>query len=625
MGMDYGALGLRVGLEIHRQLDTAHKLFCECPTRLSGRGAEIEFARGFRPTQSELGEVDPAALYEFRKGRMALYEADRGTSCLVEMDEEPPHSLNREAVEIGLAVALMLGSRPVDEIHVMRKVVIDGSNTTGFQRTCAIALGGSLKVRGKEIPIEQICLEEDAARKVGDRDGGPIFAIDRLGIPLIEISTAPVIESPEEAREVAERIGSILRATGRVKRGIGTIRQDLNVSISGGGLVEVKGVQELGLLDRVVEFEAMRMAGLMRIRDELRGRGLGPDRLSDAPIDVSRAFAATASRVVRRALDRGGAVMALRLRGFSGLLGRELAPGFRFGTELAHRAMAIAGVGGLFHTDELPGYGISAEEVEAVRGLAGAGEMDAVVIVADERDRAERALLAVLERAKEAFDGPPSETRAANPDGTTRYMRPRPGSARMYPETDVPPFPISEDLLDRVRASLPPPPEEQIRALREAYGLNEKLAKQLLDSEYLGLFKEAVAAGAQPTLAAALLTETLKALERKGVPIGSIPDSRILELLRAIAEGATAKESAEALLEAASRDPGKGIGQLISELGLGMIPEGELRRRIGEILDRDPELLRAPFGKVMGAIMRELRGRADAGLVARIIREKIGG
>lgn len=625
MGIDYAALGLRVGLEIHRQLDTAHKLFCDCPTRLSGRGADIEFARGLRPTQSELGEVDPAALYEFRKGRMALYEADGETSCLVEMDEEPPHSLNREAVEIGLAVALMLGSRPVDEIHVMRKVVIDGSNTTGFQRTCAVALGGGLEVGGKEIPIQQICLEEDAARKVGEGGDGPVFAIDRLGIPLIEVSTAPAMGSPEEARRVAERIGLILKSTGRVKRGIGTIRQDLNISISGGGLVEVKGVQELNLLDRVVEFEALRQAGLMGIRDELLRRGLGPDRLSDGPVDVSEAFRGTASRLIRGALERGGAVMALRLAGFSGLLGRELAPGFRFGTELAHRAMVWGGVGGLFHTDELPGYGISAEEVAEVRRIVGAGDMDAVVLVAGDRDGAERALMAVLERAKEAFAGPPSETRAANPDGTTRYMRPRPGSARMYPETDVPPFPIPGELLERIRASLPPAPEERLRGLMEAYGLNEKLAKQLLDSEYLGLFEEAVKAGAQPTFAATLLTETMKALERRGVAIASIPDSRILELFRAIAEGATAKESAEALLEAASREPDKPMDRLISELGLGMMGEGELRRRIDEILERHPGLRGAPFGKIMGIAMSELRGRADAKLVAKVLREKIGG
>ncbi|MEM2082832.1 MAG: Glu-tRNA(Gln) amidotransferase subunit GatE, partial [Candidatus Bathyarchaeia archaeon] len=420
-------------------------------------------------------------------------------------------------------------------------------------------------------------------------------------------------------------IGLILKSTGRGKRGIGTIRQDLNISISGGGLVEVKGVQELGLLDKVVEFEALRMAGLMGIRDELRRRGLGPDGLSDGPIDVSSAFRGTASKLVRGALERGGAVLALRLAGFSGLLGKELAPNFRFGTELAHRAIVWGGVGGLFHTDELPGYGISAEEVAEVKRLAGAGEMDAVALVADERERAEKALMAVLERAKEAFAGPPSETRAANPDGTTRYMRPRPGSARMYPETDVPPFPIPEELLERARASLPPAPEEQLRALMEAYGLNEKLARQLLDSEYLGLFEEAVRAGAQPTFAATLLTETMKALERRGVPIGAIPDQRILELFRAIADGITAKESAEALLEAASKEPGKAIDRLISELGLGMMGEEEVGRRIDEILERDPGLRRAPFGKLMGIAMSELRGRADAKLVSRILREKIGG
>jgi glutamyl-tRNA(Gln) amidotransferase subunit E len=158
--LDYKKLGLKVGLEIHQQLATSHKLFCGCPAELAPEEEdEDEFTRRLRPTRSELGEIDPAALFEWRKGRRYLYKAPVEHSCLVEADEEPPHPLNREALLITLGFAQALGSKPVDEVYTMRKIVIDGSNTSGFQRTSLIALGGSIEVEGKRIGIQTVVLE----------------------------------------------------------------------------------------------------------------------------------------------------------------------------------------------------------------------------------------------------------------------------------------------------------------------------------------------------------------------------------------------------------------------------------------------------------------------------------
>ncbi len=241
--INYGEVGLKIGLEIHQQLDTQRKMFCSCPTRLFLGEPSKTVLRRLRPTQSELGQVDPAAMFEFQRGRMVLYEMDHETSCLVEIDEEPPHELNRESIETVLTISLLTKSVLIDEIQVMRKIVIDGSNTTGFQRTCIVALNGSIEVEDTTIPINQICLEEDAARKTGEK--GPVvrYRLDRLGIPLVEVTTAPVIFTPRQAQEVALAIGRILRATRKVKRGLGTIRQDLNVSLKEGALTEIKGVQ----------------------------------------------------------------------------------------------------------------------------------------------------------------------------------------------------------------------------------------------------------------------------------------------------------------------------------------------------------------------------------------------
>jgi len=364
---DYEKIGLKVGLEIHQQLDTSAKLFCQCKPELFKEEPELTFLRRLRPTQSELGQVDPAAYFEFQKGVKILYEATSVTSCLVEMDEEPPHPLNMEAVEAALKSALIMKAEPVDEIHVMRKTVIDGSNTTGFQRTCVIALNGEVEVGEKRIPLQHVGLEEDASRKMGQEGNVISYRIDRLGIPLIEVATAPVINSPEEAEKVALAIGRILRATGKVKRGLGTIRQDLNISIPDGALIEIKGVQELELVSLVVKYEVQRQLNLMKIMEELKESNIEEEDMKEEFFDVTDVFKQTKCKVLRKALDKNQQVLAVKLPEFKGFLKRELMPDFRLGTEMADRARFWGRVGGIFHTDELPAYGITAEEVEKLR------------------------------------------------------------------------------------------------------------------------------------------------------------------------------------------------------------------------------------------------------------------
>ncbi|MEM1791888.1 MAG: Glu-tRNA(Gln) amidotransferase subunit GatE, partial [Nitrososphaerota archaeon] len=316
---DYSSIRLKVGLEVHRQLDTKKKLFCDCPTESTEDGESITFIRRLREVQSELGTVDAAAMFESRKRKTIVYHANLKNVCLVEMDEEPPHNLNPEALEVALTVALLLNSKPVDEVHVMRKIVIDGSNTTGFQRTCIVAIGGQIKVKNKTIPIQTITLEEDAARIIEVRKDEVHYDLSRLGIPLIEISTEPVIESPEEAMEAAYVIGRTLRATGKVKRGIGTIRQDLNISIKDGAPVEIKGVQELELIQKVVENEVKRQLHLLRIKEELLKRGVKKEDIWNTKhVDVTHVFSKTSSKIIKRQLDAGGVVYAIVLKGFAG-------------------------------------------------------------------------------------------------------------------------------------------------------------------------------------------------------------------------------------------------------------------------------------------------------------------
>lgn len=628
MEIDYQKIGLKVGLEIHQQLDTSSKLFCSCPTELFTGRPEITFLRRLRPTQSELGQIDPAAYFEFQKGVKILYEANKQTSCLVEMDEEPPHPLNREAVETALTSALMMKGKPVDEIHVMRKTVIDGSNTTGFQRTCVIALHGEVKVGEKKIPIQHISLEEDAARKMGEEDNVMRYRIDRLGIPLVEVATAPVIKSPKETEEVALAIGKILRATGKVKRGLGTIRQDLNISIPDGALTEIKGVQELQLLPLVVKYEVQRQRKLIQISKELKKLEVKPQDIQEEFVDVTDVFQHTKCEVLRKALDNNHQILAVKLPKFSGLLGRQLMPDHRLGTEMADRACFWGRVGGIFHTDELPAYGITAEEVENLTQAVQAGNQDAVVLVAHKPENAEDALKAVVDRAGEAIRGVPPETRAAKPDGTTRYTRPRPGAARMYPETDIPPVEVTEDYITKINSQLPELPEQKFERLLTEYQLNRKLAKQVLNSKYSRLFETIIRESrVSPTTVAVFLTETLKSLKRDGAQVDQLSESQIRDIFHQVSSGELTKEALPEVTVWLSRHPEKSIQQAIKGLGLKVISEKKLRKIIEGVIEDNQDLIQErgenSFGMLMGVIMKKMRGRVDAALASQVLKEKL--
>ncbi len=624
MTLDYKAIRLTVGIEAHQQLETKSKLFCNCRPSLSRVKSKIRFLRRLRPTQSEMGQVDPAALFEFQKGKSVIYEADPEVSCLVEMDEEPPHDLDDEAVDICLTIATMLQARIVDEIHVMRKIVIDGSNTTGFQRTAVVAMNGVLDVDGKSIQIQNICLEEDAARKTGEKGLTSYYAIDRLGIPLIEVTTGPVIHTPEEAREVAKAIGDVMRATRRVKRGLGTIRQDLNVSIAGGAVIEVKGVQKLENLERVVRFEAQRQSTLQEIRGKLRKRGVKTGDLQEEFVDVTEIFEKSKCKVIKRSLQDGGIVLAVRIPSFDQILGIELEPGIRFGTEVSDYAKFRGGVGGIFHTDELPAYGITGDDKAALMDFMKCKEKDAVVFVADRQERCEDALKAAVERCRQAVKGIPGETRAPTPEGTTRYMRPRPGAERMYPETDVPPTPISRERIERIRQELPQLPKEQMKRLKVVYNLNQKLAGQILDSPFLDLFETITnETGVPPSLIAVTLTETMKSLSREGIPTEALGENEIRDVFGLVDSGKITKEAIPDILGWVSTNRDRSAEEAVRELGLGRLESKELEETARRILTGNPQIREEPAKKarkiLLGLLMKEVRGRAEAEEAVKII------
>ncbi len=621
MAIDYARVGLKAGLEIHQQLDTTTKLFCKCPTVLrEKKDARYSFIRYLRASRSELGEVDEAARAEAGYNRTFIYKA-YDTTCLVESDEEPPCELNPEAIDIALEIALMLNMNVVDEIHTMRKIVIDGSNTCGFQRTALIATDGWLATEEGRVRVDSLCLEEDAAQKIEEtEDGCVVYSLDRLGIPLVEIGTAPDIQTPEQARKVAEQIGMILRSTGRVKRGLGTIRQDINISIDGGARVEIKGVQNLRMIGEIVTNEVKRQLKLMELSRLLNDRG---SRVEHRIVDLSDIFRDTASRVIRRA---GGLVYGACLRGFAGIPGTELQPGRRFGSELADFAARYGT--GLMHTDELPAYGITDAEIARMRSVFDASDSDCIVIVAaDNRLRAENALRAVLNRAEEAMRGIPEETRRALPDGSSAYMRPLPGAARMYPETDVPPVEISTLRLKEISSQLPETFEQRIMRYRRQFGLNDELASKIARSSNCNLFEAVVeSCEVSPTLVARTLTDTMVELMREGVELDNLTERHILDIFRLLAANEFGKEAIPDIMRFIASNPDRTIERAVEELDL-RASIADVERFIADTvaLKRDFILERGEraVGPLMGIVMREFRGKVDGKELNMMLRAKV--
>ncbi|MFB6167301.1 MAG: Glu-tRNA(Gln) amidotransferase subunit GatE [Haloferacaceae archaeon] len=615
--LDYEELGLVAGLEIHQQLDTATKLFCDCPTdRREPEAATRRFSRYLHPTRSELGEMDEAAVEESRVDREFEYLAYDST-CLVEADEEPPGRLDDEALEVAMEIAALLDAAVVDQLHVMRKIVVDGSNTTGFQRSALLARDGAIETEHGTVGIEDLMLEEESAARITETDSGVRYGLDRLGVPLVEIGTRPDIASPAEARAAAARIGMLLRSTGAVKRGLGTIRQDVNVSIAEGARVEVKGVQDLEGIEQIVRNEARRQDALVGIAAELSDR----EAAVGDPVDVGDVFADTDSGVIGGALESGGAVLAVRLAGFDGLVGREIQPDRRLGTEFADHAKRH-GAGGVFHTDELPAYGVTEAEVEALRAAVDAGAGDAVALVADDPETAELAIAAVAERAKTAVAGVPEETRGANDDGTTRYLRPLPGAARMYPETDVPP--VEPDPTD-----IEPPELLTERADRYAaeFGLDEGLAEQVAFSPRMSLFESVVADGVDPTLAATTLESTLTELRRYDVAVESLTDDHLRGSLLLVETGEVPREGLDDLLRTLAEEPALTPEQAVEEAGLGGVSDEEVREQVRAVVERNETQVReegmGAFSALMGECMSALRGKADGDTVSELLREEI--
>ena len=620
-------VGVKVGLEIHQQLATNKKLFCNC-TPIETDEYSMKFQRKLRASKSELGEFDPAALFESTKSKTIMYYANHQSSCLVEQDEEPPHELDEDARKIALIISSALKSNIFSEIYPMRKTVIDGSNTTGFQRTMLISQGGFYKVGEMKIGIQSICLEEDAAKNLGDEGSVRKFGLERLGIPLVEIATEPFEIELTDVKKIALSLGRILRSTKKVKRGLGSIRQDVNVSIKDGKgvVIEVKGVQQLDQLEKIVEYEAKRQHGLLKISKKIQEKNWIHNK-EDCK-DITELFSQCKSKIIQSALKKNQKIMCLVFKNMTGMFGYLPYKDIRLGKEVAE-LVRFFGIGGVFHSDELPNYGIEETDLEKLKKFANINENDAFLILASPKEKIYTIVEQIILRIEHIKkSGIPVDTRLATPTGETKFLRPRPGAARMYPETDIPPIIITKNELYEAEKNIPKTWDDSIKELKVKYKLNSQLSEQVFDSRYIGLFEQIVEKiKTNPTFVASILCSTITNLERDGLNSNLLKNEDIFKLFNMLEDKKIAKESIEIIFESIMSGKSKTIEEAMKNASLESVNEEELEEIIKNIVEKNEEIIKnqreRAIGPLMGIVMKELRGKASGEIINNLLLKNI--
>tara|TARA_B110000014_G_scaffold95096_1_gene65238 strand:+ start:462 stop:2363 length:1902 start_codon:yes stop_codon:yes gene_type:complete len=624
--LEIDKIGLKVGLEIHQQLDTKKKLFCNCKsvenTEYTGK-----FTRKLRASKSELGKIDPAALFESSKSKTMVYYENQNSNCLVEKDEEPPHNLDVKAKEIVLLVSSALNSKIFSEIHVMRKTVIDGSNTSGFQRTMLVAQGGNIEIKGIKVGVQSICLEEDAAKLIKDENDYRFFSLDRLGVPLIEIALEPVSCNPKMVKEIALSLGRLLRVTKKVARGIGTIRQDVNVSIDSGGIVEIKGVQQLEQLEKIIEYEAKRQHGLKLISEKINSISRKEIDQKDDVFLITNLLQNCNSKIIKKSLENGDVIKAIKVGKFAGLFGFEPYSGIRLGKEIG-QLVRFFGIGGVFHSDELPNYGIENNDIQNIRKYLELEEDDAFLIIAGKNPALEHAINSIINRIKDAKNGPLAETRAATSNDETIFLRPRPGPSRMYPETDIPTIKVSKDELEVAKSNIPKSWDESILEIKNKYKLNQQLTEQIFDSEYFDLFEENCNNNKNsPNFIASVLCSTIVNLQRNGLDSSLLKHEEISNTFDLLNSNKISKESVEIIFEQIMSGKAISASEAVKNASIRNMSEDELNKILDMIILNNSDKIQQDgirsLTSLMGIAMKQVRGQASGNLVNTLLLRKI--
>jgi glutamyl-tRNA(Gln) amidotransferase subunit E len=638
--VNFKKLGFHAGIEVHHQIRSERKLFCHCPPIMeeNPENKDYSFYRYFRPVLGEMGDFDPGMLVEFEKGYRVVYYACERNTCTYEMDETPPFHPDIETIKKGIVLALYFNCSAVaEEIVVNRKQYLDGSITTGFQRTLIVGRDGWIPVNGKKVRITNVHIEEDAARRVNWRETDSrvvFFNLDRLGIPLTEvISDHRDVETPEELLELAKQIGRILRISRIGRRGIGAARQDINLSIRGGNRVEIKGVQDLGMLELLCRREAVRQDSLIKIGKEMRQRGLKKEKFSHTYVDVSHVFK----------LGKNHRAFATIFHGMKGLFGVEIQPNKDFGLDIFEKSMLITGIRreDHFHSDEAESKAVRKRSTHPSRfpidrgrfkkicSLINLGPSDAFVVVTGPERRALHALKKIVERVKMAVDGVPQETRRFLPDGNTEFLRVIHGKERIYPDTDTPPIVISSSLVHECRKQVGKRPWEIFKELHDKFRFSHDQVDLLIRDERLEKFQEYTKKlGIEGPIAYRLLVELPRRKRREGMTLRMQTIDEMAELL---SRRIISLEQVDLITKTLAKQPELTVNKAAEKLKRSRPSDLEIHALIVKRLSifdaakiqSDRNYRRFVVARVVGAILEAVDHSLEAGRIAKQVEKLI--
>ncbi|MGM0565238.1 MAG: Glu-tRNA(Gln) amidotransferase subunit GatE [Bacteroidota bacterium] len=579
---DYDRIGFMSGLEVHQQLKTEEKTFCHCPAGIyhNHEDFDAEVVRHMRPTLSELGEYDGTALMEFKTRKEITYRLKNETTCTYEVDDTPPFPLNRQALEIALDISLLSKLNIVGEVHITRKQYLDGSIPTGFQRTAIIGVEGMIQLKHKKVRLIQLSLEEDSCREVSDYRHQRVYNTDRLGIPLIETVTYPDMVNPDEVKEANDYIRFLNRSTGKVRTGIGTGRQDLNVSCRGGSRVEIKGVAHTRWLPELSHNEAFRQWSLLLLRDKLKKAVKDSESWHIEHRKLNFYDYGFNYQPIVDARDERHKIMAVNLPSFAGALSHFTQPGKAFANEIEDRLAVIACLErpNMTHSESLEPV-VDEPTWEKIRKALNARPEDAQLLFWGPQEDIDTALETIEERCKMAFEGIPNETRKSFPDGTTIFERVLPGADRMYPDTDSPPIPLTDEYIEERRKYIPEDIINRYEQLKK-WNVPEDTYHFLFSKNLYPLLKEIHDLGYNPVFAGTLLGHRLKWIEGHLARGKGFDHGTIKNLLKFIKKEKLDKAIAYDMLPVVYQHPQMEFEGVLTSIGYQKLNKKDILSRI---------------------------------------------
>ena len=629
---DYDRIGFMSGLEVHQQLLTEKKLFCNCPAGVyhADDDYDAELVRHMRPTLSELGEYDGTALMEFKTRKNIIYRVKHETTCTYEVDDTPPFPMNRQALEIAIEISLLSKLNIVGEVHITRKQYLDGSIPTGFQRTAIVGVEGEIPLRHKKVRLIQLSIEEDSCREISDIGHYRTYKTDRLGMPLIETVTYPDCSNPDEVMEACNYIRFLNRSTGKVRTGSGAGRQDVNVSCRGGHRVEIKGVSHTKWIPELTHNEAFRQWALLIIRDKLKARISRDDwKMNYRRInwfDFQFEFPP-----LIEARDKRYKIVAVNLPFFKGILSHFTQPGQCFANEISDRLKVIACIEkpNMTHSESLLPE-VEEESWSKIRTLLDSSEDDAQILFWGPEDDIATALETIEERCRMAFDGVPPETRKSLPNGTTIFERVLPGADRMYPDTDSAPIPLSEEYIEKIRQRLPGEVIERYHQLKE-WNVPEDTYTYIFKRNLFPLIEKIKnELGIEARFTGSFLGHTLRHIEGSHPANPHFSPERIYDLFKFLKEQNLDLRLARKMLPEVYNHPGMDFESVLTILKFKRNTHEELIGKIEFLSKKFDEIARnnTPANKVnwiMGRLHHVSLGNIHLAALKQIVEKTVSG